>query len=182
MARSEDGCKPSLVARAVIVRRPCARTIRHPRFTKDASLWCVPLRTLTRADEPTGSRIRIDHAHVHGASPRIEREGEEPVFHATSSSPSERTAAEDLSGPPTGGRKTCPVPGEGPAKDLCGGRGPAGPDRALPAPASCPARRNAAGQRGISVAEADGNRTRRRAFARPPILKACPTLALPTGL
>jgi hypothetical protein len=28
--------------------------------------------------------------------------------------------------------------------------------------------------RGLFVAEADGNRTRRRAFARPPILKACP--------
>jgi hypothetical protein len=34
----------------------------------------------------------------------------------------------------------------------------------------------------ISVAEADGNRTRRRAFARPPVLKACPTLALSSGL
>jgi len=31
-------------------------------------------------------------------------------------------------------------------------------------------------------AEADGNRTRRRAFARPPILKACPTLVTPSGL
>jgi len=45
-----------------------------------------------------------------------------------------------------------------------------------------PGRRYAAGQRAISVAEADGNRTRRRALARPPILKACPTLALPPGL
>jgi hypothetical protein len=31
-------------------------------------------------------------------------------------------------------------------------------------------------------AEADGNRTRLRAFARTPILKACPALSLPSGL
>jgi hypothetical protein len=55
------------------------------------------------------------------------------------------------------------------------------PDRAIPATASHPARCNAAGQRAISVAEADGNRTRRRALARPPILKACPALAVPSG-
>jgi putative transposase len=39
----------------------------------------------------------------------------------------------------------------------------------------------ATGHGTLSVAEADGNRTRRRAFARPPILKACPTLARPSG-
>jgi len=71
---------------------------------------------------------------------------------------------------------------DGTSKDLCAGRGPSGPDRAIPATASHPARCNAAGQRAISVAEADGNRTRRRAFARPPILKACPTVARPLGL
>ena len=44
-----------------------------------------------------------------------------------------------------------------------------------------PASRICAGQRANLVAEADGNRTRQRAFARPPVLKACPTPALPSG-
>jgi hypothetical protein len=45
-----------------------------------------------------------------------------------------------------------------------------------------PASRIYAGQGPNLVAEADGNRTRRRAFTRPPILKACPTPALSSGL
>ena len=60
---------------------------------------------------------------------------------------------------------------EGTPKDLCAGRDRSGPDPALLAAACRPARRNAPGRWAISVAEADGNRTRRRAFARPPILK-----------
>jgi hypothetical protein len=65
----------------------------------------------------------------------------------------------DASSSPSRGRrpKTCPVlrravrrlvraRPEGTPKDLCGRRGPEGPDRALPAAACRPARRNAAGQ------------------------------------
>jgi Phosphotransferase enzyme family len=61
-------------------------------------------------------------------------------------------AAEDLSRPRPGGRKT--VGGaEGPTKDLCGGRGQIeAPSRGRPSPA----RRNAARQRALSVAEAEG--------------------------
>ena len=91
--------------------------------------------------------------------------------HAASSSPSRGRRP-----------KTCPVlrrvvgrlvrcRAAGTPKDLCGRRGPSGPDRALPAAASGPARRIAAGQRAISVAEADGNRTRLGALAPTPVLK-----------
>src|SRR5215207_5686247 len=67
-------------------------------------------------------------------------------------------------------------------KDLCGRRGLRSSDRAPSAAFLPPPRPEAAGQRPLSAAEADGNRTRRRAFARPPILKACPAFWLPPGL
>src|SRR5215216_6100440 len=94
----------------------------------------------------------------------------------------ERTAAEDLSSPRPGTRKTCPVLGGGTNERLVWWTQSGGPRLGpLSRGRLSPARRNAARQRALSVAEADGNRTRRRAFARPPILKACPTLALPLG-
>jgi hypothetical protein len=86
----------------------------------------------------------------------------------------DRTAAEDLSGPPAVGRKTCPAPGGGNTERLVWWRRSFGPGSGLPRGRPLARRRNAAVRGRVSVAEADGNRTRRRAFARPPILKACP--------
>jgi hypothetical protein len=55
-------------------------------------------------------------------------------------------------------------------KNLCGGRGLRSSDRAPSRALLRPPLPEATGQRTLSVAEADENRTRRRAFARPPIL------------
>jgi len=91
--------------------------------------------------------------------------------HSTSLLSFERTAAEDLSGLPAGGRRTRPVSLEATPKDLCGRRGLRSSERAPSRPLLRPRLPEATGQRALSVAEADGNRTRRRALARPPILK-----------
>ncbi len=80
--------------------------------------------------------------------------GRQPGEHAVSSSPSRGRPPKTCLVLRRGGRRTCPSPGGETPKDWCGGRGRSGSDRALPAAARGPARRNAAGQRRHSVAEA----------------------------